>query len=277
MDRSNIEFRPTAIGSRKAFTLIELLVVITVIAILAALILPALEGAKLRAQQIRCLSNLRQMAAARQMYYDDIGSLDLDGPASQPALFGWPVYFSRYGVTPGVLLCPAAAVTNSLAQQQGIGAPFGTADQPWIIPNLSIPYGTKPQTIVGSYALNFNLLNVSEPNPGIQFFLKNIPRHPSETPVFGDSIASWAFPYSELPPTNLYTAGIEGIKQFVIARHGNRPASAAPRSVDISKPLPGIIDVALYDGHVEKSPLENLWNYYWSANWIVPRPRPGLR
>lgn len=62
-----------------------------------------------------------------------------------------------------------------------------------------------------------------------------------------------------------------------IARHGNRPASAAPRNVDISKPLPGMIDLALYDGHVEKSSLENLWNYYWNANWVVPYPRPGER
>jgi hypothetical protein len=36
-----------------------------------------------------------------------------------------------------------------------------------------------------------------------------------------------------------------------------------------------MIDLALYDGHVEKSPLENLWNYYWSANWQIPNPRPG--
>jgi len=61
----------------------------------------------------------------------------------------------------------------------------------------------------------------------------------------------------------------------MIARHGSRPASAAPRNVDISKPLPGMIDLAFYDGHVENSLLENLWNYYWSADWVIPRPRPG--
>jgi hypothetical protein len=36
-----------------------------------------------------------------------------------------------------------------------------------------------------------------------------------------------------------------------------------------------MVDLALYDDHVEKSPLENLWNYYWSANWQVPHMRPG--
>ncbi len=63
MNRKFLKFR--------YFTLIELLVVIAIIAILAALLLPALNQARVKSKSIKCLSNLKQLGLTMNMYLND--------------------------------------------------------------------------------------------------------------------------------------------------------------------------------------------------------------
>jgi prepilin-type N-terminal cleavage/methylation domain-containing protein/prepilin-type processing-associated H-X9-DG protein len=85
--------RNRAVPWRKgAFTLIELLVVIAIIAILAALLLPALRGAKEESLGIKCMSNMRQMALGWRMYALD--NKEFIVLASQAGVSGDPL--ARY-------------------------------------------------------------------------------------------------------------------------------------------------------------------------------------
>ena len=59
------------IRKREGFTLVELLVVIAIIIILAAILFPVFAKAREKAQQTRCINNLKEMATAIEMYEDD--------------------------------------------------------------------------------------------------------------------------------------------------------------------------------------------------------------
>ena len=102
----------------KAFTLIEVLLVIGVIAILASLLLPALQNAKGKANQIKCAGNLKQIGIAVMAYTTDYNDWVPGCYAPNGGFASWPFNISPYFMTDdpwehvsgektSILLCPS--------------------------------------------------------------------------------------------------------------------------------------------------------------------------
>ncbi len=137
---------------RGLFTLIELLVVVAIIAVLAALLLPALRKARDSARSVVCSNQLRQISLAAQMYttdFDDYlpGGMQESSPLQWRALIAPYLGFEITGVnappgnavygggTGSVFYCPAA--WNDLAFQYP-GKGFYTGPWSWLQGTIGI-------------------------------------------------------------------------------------------------------------------------------------------
>jgi prepilin-type N-terminal cleavage/methylation domain-containing protein len=269
-------------GRARAFTLIELLVVIAIIAILASLLLPALASSKMQAQQIKCVNNLRQLALASQMYYDDtkqfVGPISNDPNQSQGDWMG--TLLNYYGKATNLIFDPAAPPQSGLSPTANAD---GTADKAW-----QWGVGTGNQPYAGSYGFNKRLGPDDGTGSGLYFISEANVTRTSLTPILTDSawINYWPLE-SDQPPRDMYDpllasgvgngTSVGGLSRICVGRHGGKAAGQAPPHLSprTAVPPPWAIDVAFYDEHVELVKIPNLWNYYWHPNWTNP-PSPPL-
>ena len=140
------------------FSLIELLVVIMIIAVLIALLLPAVQQVRETARRISCGNNLKQIGLALQNYHDTFGTFPIGGLCQPGVVPGVPVNNKWSGVSFWVGLLPHLEQANLFASIKtsvpGSGemtwGPNGSLINRVTIPALLCPSSTIPTYVTAS-------------------------------------------------------------------------------------------------------------------------------
>jgi prepilin-type N-terminal cleavage/methylation domain-containing protein len=254
---------PSRLCRKKAFTLIELLVVIAIIALLMAILMPALSRVKAQAKTVLCQSNLRQNGVAFNMLINDNDGTFGCGvrTKSEHALYGnsiWFVALRPYlGETCDILCCPTAVKTQAKDKKKSQFAAWGPvgvgADYQEFFSDIDDAHG-----MYGSFGFNDWLYSDTRAvgQSDHKYYWKSAGvRGASNIPVLFGS----AWPRTKSMQSNFTPPPMQNV---MVSPYG----SAWTHCVDRHR---GKRSNLYLDFSVKTETLKQLWVSKWSRNWDI--------